>query len=252
MAEMPDYNLTNSSDKQAFQRFMVELMRNEINSYTKQTQNSNPNPSASLETGFLPSGVIVPFAGGPGVTPNPGTLQDVPDGWLLCAGSAVSRNSYSALFAAVGTTYGVGDGSTTFNVPDLRGRVLAGKDNMGGTTAGLLTAAGSGITGTTLGAAGGLQTHTLTTAQLATHTHTQDSHSHNLTPSAAAGYNSGAIGNVMAAGGSFWVARSAANVNDATTVSGTTGTIATNQNTGSGTEHQNTQPTIILNYIIKA
>ena len=70
MAEMQDYDFSNPSDKQAFQRFMVELMRNEINSYTKQTQNSNPNPSASLETGFLPSGVIVPFAGGPGVTPN--------------------------------------------------------------------------------------------------------------------------------------------------------------------------------------
>lgn len=52
-----------------------------------------------------------------------------PPGWLNCNGAAVSRATYAALFAAIGTTYGVGDGSTTFNVPDLRGEFIRGLDN---------------------------------------------------------------------------------------------------------------------------
>jgi microcystin-dependent protein len=56
-------------------------------------------------------------------------LAAAPTGWLLCDGSAVSRTTYAALFAAIGTTFGVGNGSTTFNVPNLRGRVIAGFDS---------------------------------------------------------------------------------------------------------------------------
>lgn len=64
----------------------------------------------SLKTALtLPSGIVAPFAG-----------STIPSGWLLCNGQAVSRESYASLFSAIGTTYGVGDGSTTFNVPDLR------------------------------------------------------------------------------------------------------------------------------------
>ena len=85
---------------------------------------------------------------------------------------AVSRATYSDLFAAIGTTYGAGDGSTTFNLPDLRGRVAAGRDDMGGSAANRITNGGSGIVGTTLGAAGGAETHTLTTAQIPSHSHT--------------------------------------------------------------------------------
>lgn len=81
-----------------------------------------------------------------------------PAGWLLCAGQAISRTTYAELFAAVGTTYGAGDGSTTFNVPDLRGRTIAGLDNMNGTDAGRLDWAN------TLGTAGGQQVN-------ATHKH---------------------------------------------------------------------------------
>lgn len=80
-----------------------------------------------------------------------------PAGWLFAAGQEVSRTTYAALFAAIGTTYGVGDGSTTFNLPDSRGRVVVGRDNMGGTPANRVTNAGSGITATTLGATGGSQ-----------------------------------------------------------------------------------------------
>ena len=80
-----------------------------------------------------------------------------PNGTLLCAGQTVSRTTYAALFAYFGTTYGSGDGSTTYGLPDLRGRSLFGQDNMGGTAANRITSAICGITGTTLGAAGGHQ-----------------------------------------------------------------------------------------------
>ena len=94
--------------------------------------------------GALPAGAVIPYAG-----------SSAPANWLLCGGQAVSRTDYAALFAVIGTTYGSGNGSTTFNLPDLRGRVIAGEDDMGGTAANRLTSATSGITGTTLGAAGG-------------------------------------------------------------------------------------------------
>ena len=62
-----------------------------------------------------------------------------PTGWFLCFGQAVNRTTYAALFAVLGTTFGVGDGSTTFNLPDLRGRLPLGQDNMGGTPANRVT-----------------------------------------------------------------------------------------------------------------
>lgn len=146
-----------------------------------------------------PSGVVLPFAG-----------SAAPYGWLLCFGQAVSRTTYAALFAALGTTYGSGDGSTTFNLPDLRGRVAGGKDNMGGTAANRLTSGGSGVNGLVLGAAGGSQTQALTLAQL---------------PSGA-----------VATGGTS-ISRGS--------------TVADLQSPGNGEAHNNTQPTIVLNYIIK-
>ena len=89
------------------------------------------------------TGEVKPFAGG-----------TVPKGYLLCFGQAISRTAYAGLFAVLGTTYGAGDGSTTFNLPDLRGLVVAGKDDMGGSNAGRLS---SQIASTTLGASGGTQ-----------------------------------------------------------------------------------------------
>lgn len=159
----------------------------------------------------VPSGCVLPYGG-----------TAAPTGYLLCDGSPISRVTYSVLFGLLVTTYGVGDGVSTFNLPDLRGRSVFGKDNMGGTTASRITAAGSGITGTTLGAVGGTETHTLTTAQLASHSHPVTTRN-NL-------------------GGSPFMM--------------TSGVL--NQFTGNSTEvaggggaHQNTPPGIILNYIIK-
>lgn len=165
--------------------------------------------------GGVKPGIIVPFAG-----------AVEPAGWLLCYGQAVSRATYAALFSAIGTTHGVGDGATTFNVPDLRGRTVAGKDNMGGTAANRLTAGGSGVTGTTLGAVGGTETHTLTAAQsgLPSHTHSVGvtASSSGVAPIGQAGPDS-AAGNTGSAGG-----------------------------TSASSAHQNVQPTQIHNYIIKA
>lgn len=79
-----------------------------------------------------------------------------PAGTLLCYGQAISRTAYAGLFAALNTVHGTGDGSTTFNLPDMRGRVAAGKDDMGGSSAVRLNT----ISSTTLGATGGNQTPT--------------------------------------------------------------------------------------------
>lgn len=91
--------------------------------------------------------------------------SDVPAGWLLCDGRAVSRTAYAALFQRIGGRFGAGDGSTTFNVPDVRGRTIFGVDS----GAGRLTGAG-GLAGL-LGSVGGLETVALTEAQLASHGH---------------------------------------------------------------------------------
>lgn len=114
----------------------------------------------------------------------PGTVADfagptAPSGWFFCYGQQVSRTTYAALFAAIGGYYGSGDGSTTFNLPDCRGRVTAGMDNMGGVAAGRMSNAGGGINGQQLGGAGGAQWHQLTQAEMPAHQHAGGMHAHN-------------------------------------------------------------------------
>lgn len=143
-----------------------------------------------------------------------------PSGYLLCDNAAVSRTTYATLFGVIGTTYGAGDGSTTFNVPDMRGRTIVMLD--GG--AGRLTSASSGgANANTLAGGGGAQTHTLTTAEMPSHTHT-----HSRVQN---GPGSGAF----IAGG--------ADKGYETGISTTS--------TGGGGAHSNTQPWIAINYIIK-
>lgn len=107
----------------------------------------------STVAGGSPTGAVTPFAG-----------ASAPDGWLFCFGQVVSRSTYAALFAALGTAYGAGDGSTTFSLPDFRGRVPGGKDDMGGTAAGRLAVV---LTGTKSSTSNGNITGLSNTAGLA-------------------------------------------------------------------------------------
>jgi microcystin-dependent protein len=174
-------------------------------------------PASDIKTyasgnSLVPSGALMPYAG-----------ASAPTGFLLCHGQAVSRTTYSDLFSAISTTYGSGDGSSTFTLPDLRGRVVAGQDDMGGASANRLTDQTGGLNGDTLGDTGGSETHTLTTAQMPAHTHT-----------VAAQQQVG--GDSTNRGGSGQL--------------GAAATI-TSSSTGGDGAHNNVQPTIILNYIIK-
>jgi len=90
--------------------------------------------------------------------------------FVLPYGQAISRTTYATLFSMFGTTYGSGDGSTTFNVPDVRGRVVAGKDDMGGSGASRLTSVGLGVAGDVLGNAGSSESYQLVTGNLPPYT----------------------------------------------------------------------------------
>ena len=199
-----------------------------------------------------PAGIVMSFAG-----------ATAPEGWLLCDGSAVSRSSYSALFDVIGTTYGAGDGSTTFNVPDLSGKVIIG---VSGTHA--------------LGTSGGEETHTLLTAEIPAHTHEVPQHGHantitattptlthsvtqpafnyakpeNATKMSADPYSgsqnfTGTTNTAATRATNAAVAKHAA---AACTMSGSvTAKAAFNtEPTGSGDGHNNMQPFAVLNYII--
>jgi microcystin-dependent protein len=137
----------------------------------------------SLINIVIPAGMIRMFAG-----------PSVPGGWLVCDGSAVSRTTYSTLFTAIGGYWGAGDGVTTFNLPDLRGR----------SPLGYVSSGGSGLTGRGFGSYGGEENHVLSLAELANHNHgiTQNPHSHSVTNAAGVQLNlaSGAIQTFTAAG----------------------------------------------------
>ena len=164
---------------------------------------------------------------------------------LLCYGQAISRTTYAALFAVISTTYGTGDGSTTFNVPDLRGRVVAGQDDMGGSSANRLTGLSGGVDGDSLGAAGGDEKHQLTSAQNGQHTHTANvtdpGHKHTS--------NAGTTRTAQVDEPDFDFPRFTSGTDTSTT---TTGITVANENSGSGDAHNNVQPTLILNKCIFA
>lgn len=160
---------------------------------------------------------------------------------------------YENLFNVIGTTYG-GSGITSFSVPDLRGRVAVGRDNMGGTAAGRITNTGSSIVGTTLGASGGSENHTLSVTQI-------PAHGHSVSGSTGSGSNvTGLLIETEAPGAAgVWSGHTPSRTN---TLSGgsrndypgqahTHSVSGTAADTGGGLAHNNTQPSLILNYIIK-
>ena len=138
--------------------------------------------NGELLEGGIPTATIVPW-----------TTASVPSGFLECAGAAVSRSTYAALFAIIGTTYGAGDGSTTFNVPDLQNNVAVGKSNTKnlGSTGGANTVTSTGNVG------GSTANATLSTAQLASHSHTSSAENDEfgLTPRAFRGVYGNSRGN---------------------------------------------------------
>lgn len=197
----------------------------------------------------VPVGSLLPYTGT--AAPN--------SNYVIPIGQAISRTTYSVYFALVGTTYGVGDGTTTFNVPDMRGRIAAGDDALGGSLAGRLNT-DSGMTAATIGATGGAQTHTLTRQELsvnlgtatsvvtdAGHTHKPKGHSGSATTNSPAGnYSAGTVGTDPAF--------RTTNTDDmATTTSSTTGiTVATTiTNAAGGNAHSIIQPTIMTYWILR-
>jgi microcystin-dependent protein len=104
--------------------------------------------AAGAITQLMPSGVILPYGGG-----------TAPTGWLLCDGSAISRTTYANLFAAIGTSHGYGDNSTTFNLPDFRGRFMRGVDGTAGRDPDKATRSAAATGGNTGNNVGSLQTN---------------------------------------------------------------------------------------------
>lgn len=152
------------------------------------------------EAPSVPTGTMMPFA-----------AASIPSGWLLCNGSLINRTTYAALFAVIGTTYGAGNGSTTFGLPDLRGKAPIGAGQ------------GTGLTNRALAATGGEELHTLSTGEMPAHQH-------------KVRWSTGAGGSA-----SFYAPGSA--------LGGTDYEIDASE--GGGGAHNNMQPFLALNYIIK-
>jgi microcystin-dependent protein len=162
--------------------------------------------------------------------------------FVLAYGQAISRSTYSTLFSLFSTTFGSGDGSTTFNVPDLRGRVVAGADAMGGVAASRLTDAVAGMD--SLGDAGGAQSTTLVTANLPPYTP-----SGSLTGSQSFGNIQQNSSTYQPQGGGSGTAAFANNVS--IVVLGSGFSFSGTAQGGTSTPFTNVQPTIIANKLLR-
>jgi microcystin-dependent protein len=190
----------------------------------------------------------------------PWTKATAPAGYLLCDGAAVSRTDYADLFAVVSTTYGAGNGSTTFNVPQLQGKMPQGYDgntyNLAGTGgANTVTVAvtnnqaATNATNQTVSVTGSISNTSLTTAQLASHSHTTTG----KTTSGMEGLDSVNPGGTTFPNASIGNAGSGTGHTHSHTLSGSlTGTVTTSLTgavTAAGTN--SFSPFVVVNYIIK-
>jgi microcystin-dependent protein len=199
----------------------------------------NNTDGAFYLRGFYGNPYNIPLAGGldywGGTAPN--------SAFAFAFGQAISRTTYANLYALIGSAYGAGDGSTTFNLPDKRGRVSAGADGMGGVNAGRLS--GATVNSVGIGGVGGTETHALTTNEIPAHTHantlTDPGHQHSafIVSSGVGGTAQTTIGT----GGAFSF--------DNKTANASTGISLTNASQGGGAAHTNVQPTILCNYIMR-
>jgi len=164
----------------------------------------------------LSTGTIIPWA-----------TASTPSGYLACNGAAVSRSTYANLFTVIGTTYGSGDGSTTFNVPNTQDNVIKSVSNneSPGLTGGANTRTMSG---------GSLANHTLSVAQIGSHTHSINGRGD------PADYN-------MNTGGGARCTRAGSNINSSNT--GSSGAHSHSMNSGNAVS--TLQPYLVVNYIIK-
>ena len=150
---------------------------------------------STLQANITTTGTVTGVVGGSGISTDPlflsrtGSLKfylpgavfpfassQIPTGWLLCNGQEISRRDYADLFGAINLTYGAGNGRTTFNVPDLRGRTVAGFELMGdeGTSGRLTSSTTNGVNGSSMGAVGGSENHTLSPQESGLNSHTHD------------------------------------------------------------------------------
>lgn len=205
-----------------------------------------------LQSSITPIGVIRFFAG-----------SVVPNGWLLCNGSAVSRKDYGDLFKVIGTTYGSGNSNDTFTLPDMRGRIP------------ICAGTGTSLTTRTLGSNVGAETVALSEANMASHTHattvgTQTAnHTHSGTSGTVSADHTHGWGRNVGSSGSYGLRDGAGRSANGTpnmqaanqdhSHATTTGTESTNHNhtvtnssTGGGTAFGIIPPAIVVNFIIKA
>jgi microcystin-dependent protein len=233
---------------------IYDIGRDDHTQYFDATRHDAHDHSSVIPAFLPPVGAITPYAG----------TADPSADWLICDGRAISRTTYATLFALVGVTYGPGNGTTTFNIPDLRGRFPLGNDEMG-------TMGGAGRIangqGNVIAGSGGEEAHLLTSNEMPSHTHTQNPHlhtgaainagDHNHLPMLSAPASLGFV--VVRSGGSAdTVAGSALDVDVQTRNAGDHGhtlnidqTTSTNNLTGGGLPHNNLPPFLTLSYIVR-
>jgi microcystin-dependent protein len=178
----------------------------------RKIQNSLVREENLMPALLMPVGVVLPYGS-----------SSAPSGWLNCQGQELHRGDYPDLFAVIGTTYGVGNGTTTFNLPNLAGRVVVGQGS------------GAGLTSRAMGATGGVETHALNINEMPSHTHTSNAVGNTLGLMTANGQNTAVGVDASAVEPNLYAAPAALSIDSA----------------GSGAAHNNMQPFAVLNYIIR-